>query len=193
MPKYSALNLIKRKAKAFADANGIPLSSAHNQLAQQFKFNNFHELTVVAGQSTLDPRIALAAFGTTELDQAIWEDDLPDALDMLLEEALSSAIADTNAYDFSFEDLDIEQATYDEANGTLTLIGSLTYSGTPDEDRMYHGSKFYLDVQLTLLRRDEKWIFHDEIGLAILAGESDVDRDHQAEEEDLYQSYLKDQ
>lgn len=58
---------------------------------------------------------------------------------------------------------------------------------------MYHGSKFYLDVQLTLLRRDEKWIFHDEIGLEILAGESDVDRDHQAEEEDLYQSYLKDQ
>lgn len=191
MSNYAALELIKRQVRLLNRAQGIQLSAAQQQIALQFNFANFHELMKVASQTPMsDQRVLLAAFGVTDLKQAIWEDDLPKELDELLEDRLNGEIAETNAWGYSAEDIEIESASYDDTIGKLTLTGSLTYSGYQDEDRAYCGTAFYLDVELQLLRRDSQWVFDEESGLEILTCESDVDRDHELELHDLRQSYL---
>ncbi|WP_010487452.1 hypothetical protein [Pseudomonas sp. S9] len=190
MSKYSPLNLIKQNAKCLKIAEGITLSAAQESIAKAFRFNNFHELKKVAGQPITDLRILEAAFGVHELEQAIWEDDLPSELQDHLDEIMSSETADTNAGNFSFRGLDIEEQNYDESNGKLTLTGSLVYSGEQDQDRPYHGSEFYLDVEINLCRRENKWVFDEEDGVKILNLETDRDRDHAQEQTDLYNDYL---
>lgn len=182
MSSYTAFELIKRQARSLQRAQGITLSAAQQQVARQFNFANFHELTTVAHQNPVtDGRVLLAAFGVTDLTHAIWEDDLPSELDEMLEDQLSGEIAETNAWGYSAEDIEIETASYDTAVGKLVLSGSLTYSGYQDEDRVYCGTAFYLDVEIHLLRREGKWIFDAESGLEIQTCESDIDRDYQQE------------
>lgn len=183
MSRYTPLELIKRRAKSLHKDQGIPLNAAQQAIAHQFNFNNFHELQKVAGQHPVsDSRLLLAAFGVIDLQEVIWEDGLHVRLDQILEDQMNGEIAETNAWGFSFEDLDIEHTSYDENIGRLTLTGSLTYSGYQDEDRVFHGSAFYLDVQLNLLRRDNKWIFDEENGVEILHCESDLDRNREQDD-----------
>lgn len=191
MSKYSPLELIKREAKRLSKAQGTQLSSAQQQIALQYKFASFHELTKVACQKAItDQRVLLAAFSVLDLKETIWEDGIPQDLEDLLDEQMNGAISETNATEFSAEDIEIESASYDEQNGKLTLQGSLTYSGYQDQDRPFSGSAFYLDVELELLRRDGKWVFDEESGLIITGSETDSDRDRQLELDDLYDEYL---
>ena len=57
---------------------------------------------------------------------------------------------------------------------------------------MYHGSAFYLDAQVRLVRRDDEWRIAEE-GVEILAGESDKDRDREMELDDQYARWLDEQ
>lgn len=194
MSSYCPLNFIKRQAKDLQKAQGIKLSAAQEALAIQFNFNSYHELQIVARQRPVtDSRVLSAAFGIADLQDLIWEDNLHVELDQLLEDAMNSETAATNASLFSFEDLVIDSASYDDEIGCLTLTGSLTYSGEQDDDRMFYGRAFYLDVRLSLLRRGNKWIFDEQNALEIESCESDLDRDHEHELDDLYKDYLDSQ
>ena len=188
---YDSISLIKQQAKALGKSEGIPLSSAQELFAHSAKFANFHDLTMVAARNPNDPRLIRAAFGVDDLKDAIWEDDLPSQLDDLMEEFSSEARADTNASDFQVTDLEITQSDYDEKLGKLTLTGAFTYAGEQHPDRMYHGSKFFMQAKFYLIRRFDGWSFDEDQQFEITSGESDVDRDRENELESQYQDYLE--
>ncbi|EPN26879.1 hypothetical protein A245_47410 [Pseudomonas syringae pv. actinidiae ICMP 19096] len=131
-----------------------------------------------------------AAFGVDDLKDAIWEDDLPSELDDLLETHMSEATGGTNATNFQLQDLQITQVEYDENLGLLTLLGSFTYAGDQDPDRMYHGAAFFLQAKFFLIRRFDRWSFDEDHEFEIIAGESDVDRDREDQLDSEYQDYL---
>lgn len=184
MSKYSYFNLLKAEAKAFAKSNTLPLSAAQEQLASQAGFASFHELTTVAIRNPSDPRLMEAALGTSDLGEVVYEHDIFFELDSLVEDCMSSEIADTNAYAFGIEDLHVLLASYDEQVGVLSLQVSFEYSGEQDQDRTYHGSAFYIDAIVRLCRRNGVWTFSDPDGLEIIRGESDMDRYHREDHAD---------
>ncbi|EPM43181.1 hypothetical protein [Pseudomonas syringae] len=187
---YDSISLIKQQAKALGKAEGIPLSSAQELFAHREKFSSFHDLTTVASRNPNDPRLMRAAFGVDDLKDAIWEDDLPSELDDLLETHMSEATGGTNATNFQLQDLQITQVEYDENLGLLTLLGSFTYAGDQDPDRMYHGAAFFLQAKFFLIRRFDRWSFDEDHEFEIIAGESDVDRDREDQLDSEYQDYL---
>jgi len=85
----------------------------------------------------------------------------------------------------------VTSSSYDETKGLLVLEVSFTYSGEQDQDRPYAGCEFYLDVEVTLVRRPGEWLF-EEGWVAVTKIETDQDRDREAELADMYADYLKD-
>lgn len=180
MSDFSPLNIFKSQAKQLVRDQDVKLSAAQEMLAQKVGFANYHELSVIAERNPTDTRLMLAVFGIKDFSHAIHEDDVYADLDQELEDQLSGAIADTNASGFTIDALQVEAADYNDATGKLTLGLSLTYQGQQDQERMYHGTAFFLTATVELLRRDGKWLLAEE-GVSISSGESDADRDRRSE------------
>ena len=180
MSDFSPLNIFKSQAKKLARDQGLKLSVAQETLVQKAGFADYHEFSVVVQRNFKDPRLMVAVFGINDFSQAIHEDDVYACLNLELEDQLSGAIADTNASGFMIDALEVETADYSDTTGKLTLGLSLTYQGQQDQERMYHGTAFYLKATVELLRRDGIWLIAEE-GLVITSGESDADRDRRSE------------
>ncbi|WP_079227349.1 hypothetical protein [Pseudomonas putida] len=180
MSDFSCLNILKTHAKQLAQAEAIKLSSALERVAQQAGFSSYHELSEVAKRTPLDSRLIKAAFGVKDLRDALYENDVYSSFQQELDDQLSDATSEMNASDFEIRNVEVKSAEYSDALGLLTLAVSLAYQGTQDQDRMYHGTALYLDATLKVRRRDGEWQLADE-GLSITGGESDADRDREAE------------
>jgi hypothetical protein len=183
LSKYSYLNLIKRHAKAYARAPGLKLSAAQEQFATEFGFADFHELTTVAARNSNDPSPMRAALGTSNLGELLEEESVYQALVFEVEDALSGDMAETNAYVFTIEDLEVIEAAYDASTGTALLTVAFSYAGEQDPDRAYNGSTFYVNANVQLQRRSGSWELLDEDGLDIFGCETDFYRDYLAEQE----------
>jgi hypothetical protein len=191
MSKYSYINLIKSQAKKLAQEQGLQLSVAQERLATSSKFNDFHELTTVALRHPDDARLIMAALGTSHPADVIYGSPVYERFCEEIDDLLSGETADTNAYDYTCEDIEVTSSSYDEAKGLLVQEVSFTYSGVQDQDRPYAGCEFYLDVEVTLARRSGEWLFEED-WVVITKIETDQDRDRQAELDDMYADYLKD-
>lgn len=181
MSKSSCLNIIKRQAKIFAKAQAIRLSFAQEQTAIQCGFANFHELTTVAKRYPRESRLMIAALGTSDLRDVIHEANIYSTLEDQIEDAMAGTIAETNAYEFTIEDLEVTDCDYDDNTGALTLDITFQYAGEQDPDSVYHGSTFYVDARVRLWRPGSQWEMAEDGELDILACESDVDRGHRME------------
>lgn len=191
MSKYSYFNLIKSQAKKLAQEQGLQLSVAQERLATSLKFKDFHELTTVAFRNPYDARLIRAALGSSDPADVIYGSPVHERFREEIDNLLSGEAADTNAYDYSCEDFEVTSSSYDETKGLLVLEVSFTYSGEQDQDRPYTGCEFYLDVEVTLVRRPGEWLF-EEGWVAVTKIETDQDRDREAELADMYADYLKD-
>ena len=180
MSDFSPLSIFKSQAKLLAREQGLKLFAAQETLAQKAGFADYHEFSMVAQRNPKDPRLMVAVFGVKDFSHAIHEDDVYVALDQELEDQLSGAIAETNASGFAIDALEVGAAEYNDTTGVLTLGISLTYQGQQDQERMYHGTAFFLIATVELLRRDGKWLLAEE-GVSISSGESDADRDRRSE------------
>lgn len=180
MSDFSPLNIFKSQAKQLARDQGLKLFAAQETLARTAGFADYHEFSVVAKRNPKDPRLMEAVFGINDFTFAIHEDDVYDDLDQELEGQLADAIADTNASGFTIDALQVEAADYSDTTGKLTLGLLLTYQGQQDQERMYHGTAFFLTATVELVRRDGKWLLAEE-GVSILSSESDADRDRRSE------------
>lgn len=191
MSSYSFVELIKLSAKKYAKMQSITLSAAQNQIALNAGFVSYHDLVTVSKRNPVDRRLMIAALGVSSLADAIYENDVFSSFESELEDRMSGETAVTNAYDYTVEDLVVESSSYDESSGILSLNISFSYSGDQDPDRVWHGSIFYLDVTVSLIRRDCKWLLAEE-GLIILSGESDQDRDYSDQQDYLSHMAVKD-
>jgi hypothetical protein len=178
MSRYSYLNLIKRKAKAYGLAQGIPLSKALELVSRDAGFSNYHEMGVVATANPHEPRLMLHAVGLTTFDDVVFEDPIWEGLYSLVEDAMSGAIADTNAWDYSVENLEVTSYVYNDSNGVATLELSFEFQGEQDEDRPWSGSNFFLDAELLLIFRDS-WSLAEDDPLTIKEVTCDRDIDHE--------------
>lgn len=190
MSKYSYFNLIKSQAKTLAQEQGLKLSIAQERLATSLKFKDFHELTTVALRNLGDARLIMAALGSSDPVDVIYGSPVYERFCSEIDDLLSGETADTNAVDYTCEDIEVTSSSYDEARGLLVQEVSLTYSGVQDQDRPYAGCEFYLDVEITLARRSGEWLFEED-WLVITKIETDQDRDRQAELDDMYADYMK--
>ncbi len=175
MSNFSCYEILKSNAKKLASTKDIKLSEAQELIAKEASFVNFHELSKVAQHSPLDQRLMKAALGVSNLKNALYENGLYDEISQQLNDRLSGEVADTNAYGFSMEDVEVTDANYDNSTGVLTLDVSLTYRGEQDPGRTYLGSAFYLEMVIYLVRHNDKWAFAKE-ELEIHKIESDLDR-----------------
>lgn len=180
MSDFSPLNIFKSKAKQLARDQGLKLSAVQEGLAEKAGFADYHELAVIAQRNPKDPRLMVAVFGVKDFSHAIYEDDVYADLVLELEDQLSGAIADTNASGFTINAIQVDTAEYADSSGMLSLGVSLTYQGKQDQERMYHGTAFFLTATVELLRRDAKWLLAEE-GVSISSSESDADRDRRSE------------
>lgn len=192
MSNYSYVSILKRRAKSLSREASISLAVAQERVSLAAGFAHFHELNVIAKRKPDDPRLMKAALGIVVLSDAIYEDDVYSAFDSEIDDLLSDAVGETNATGFTVKGLSITDSTYDIGVGVLTLRVSFAYEGEQDQDRMYHGSAFYLNAQVRLVRRDDEWRIAEE-GVEILAGESDKDRDREMELDDQYAQWLDEQ
>jgi len=190
MSKYSYINLIKSQAKNLAQEQGLQLSVAQERLATSLKFKDFHELTTVGLRHPYDVRLIMGALGTSDPTDVIYGSPVCERFCEEIDELLSGEAADTNAYDYTCDDIEVTSSSYDEAKGLLVQKISLTYSGVQDQERPYAGCEFYLDVEITLARRSGEWLFEDD-WVVITEIETDQDRDRKAELDDMYADYLK--
>jgi len=181
MPKYTYLNLVKRKAKALSKTKEIKLHEAQYILASKAGFRHYHELQTVAASTPNDPRLMRAALGTNHLTEVIYEDGLYQKLSSIFEDSMSSEVADTNATMFTIEDYEPTNASYDPQTGILTIIASISYVGEHEPDQVYHGSSFYLDVEIRLFRAVDHWELTHEDSLVINSCMSDQDLDWEAQ------------
>ena len=192
MNQYSYINLIKREAKAYGKSMGISLARAQEHVAREAGFAHYHEMVAVSKVSPSDPRLMRRAVGVSSLEDVLYRDPIWAALDSLVEDAFSGAIADTNATGFTIENLEVSSADYDEANGVLTLEVYFEYQGEQDLDRVWHGSEFYVDAQIQLIFRNG-WDFVEEDPLAVTGCKTDQDLDHEAQQADEYEQYQESQ
>ncbi|WP_339530205.1 MULTISPECIES: hypothetical protein [unclassified Pseudomonas] len=192
MSNYSYVSILKRRAKSLSRDTSISLAVAQGHVSLAAGFAHFHELNVIAKRKPDDPRLMKAALGIVILSDAIYEDDVYSAFESEIDDLLSDAVGETNATGFTVKGLSITDSTYDIEVGVLTLRVSFAYEGEQDQDRMYHGSAFYLDAQVRLVRRDDEWRIAEE-GVEILAGESDKDRDREMGLDDQYAQWLDEQ
>lgn len=192
MTRYSYINLIKREAKAYGKSMGVGLALAQEHVARDASFAHYHEMVAVSKANPSDPRLIRRAVGVSNLEDVLYQDSIWAALDSLVEDAFSGAIADTNATGFSIENLEISSADYDDSSGVLTIDIYFEYQGEQDQDRVWHGSEFYVDAQIQLIFRDG-WDFVEEDPLNVTGCKTDQDLDHEAEQAYEYEQYLKSQ
>ncbi|UXJ50288.1 hypothetical protein [Pseudomonas citronellolis] len=176
MSAFSCLEILKSHAKALVRTQGIKLHIAQEQIAKQANFSDFHDLTTVARRDPMESRLVAAALGNADLADALYEDPAYTQLNIALEEKLSGWMAETNAENFTMEDIEVTATDYDAATGVLTLDVSFTYQGELDPDRGYTASAFFMDARFRLKRRAGEWLLAED-GIAILASETDQDRD----------------
>ena len=100
---FSCINILKAEARYLAKKSGVKHTKALQQVAQQAGFNNYHELTKVAKQNPKDKRLMKAALGTDDFRDVVFQDDVIQILNDVVEEALSAAIADSNATELFLE------------------------------------------------------------------------------------------
>ncbi|WP_138438245.1 P-loop NTPase family protein [Marinobacter alexandrii] len=187
MPKFSPISIIKRSTKTLARNQTIPLNKALESVATSSGFSDFHEMTAVAKKSSQESRLTKAAFGLSDLGSAVFEDEIDFALDSLLEEELSGAIAETNAYNFSLQSIDVGSTHYDEHVGILTLNAELEYCGDQDPDRPYHGTSFFIKAEIRLKWTSDGWELLEDEPLTIESCTTDADKDREAEMDWLYE------
>lgn len=192
MGQYSYLNIIKRQSKHIAKAASIPLAKAHDLIAQRAHFAHYHELVTVAKVNPNDWRLMRQALDVINFDDVIYRDVVWVALNSAVEDALGAYTADTNASGYVIEDMEISSSDYDVSNGVLALNISFSYTGEQDEDRPWSGSEFYVDAEVLIIFRGEWSLVRDD-GLAITGIDTDRDRDYQAQQDSLYEDFLKDQ
>lgn len=186
MNKYSYINLIKHQAKSLAKTANLKLSTAQEQFSLTHGFSCFHELTTIAKHNKNDPRIMMAAIGTNDLENPIFEESTFYALESEIETLMSGSIAVTNAYSFILEDLEVTSKTYDANTGVLTLKTSFQYSGEQDPDRAWCGSAFFLNADIQLIRRHSNWRPHTDNWVKITTSESDQGRDYLSQMQESY-------
>ena len=180
MSSYSPINIFKTQAKHHAREHDMKLSAAQETLARQAGFEEYHELVAVSQRNLNDPRLMLAAFGVRDFKDAIHENDVFSELDQELEYILSSAMAETNASEFTIGESEVESVAYDDATGLLRLDMSIAWEGKQDPNRVYYGRAFFLKAKVELIRRDGKWSLGED-GVSITNSETDVDRDRMNE------------
>ncbi|MDE9749665.1 hypothetical protein [Pseudomonas aeruginosa] len=176
MSAFSCFNILKSNSKSLARAQGIKLHEAQELIAKQAKFTDFHDLTTVARRDPMECRLMTAALGGVDLGDALYEEPAYAELHNSLEDMLAGLIADTNASDFTMENIEVSGTRYDDSTGVLTLEVSFTYQGELDPDRAYTASEFYMDALFRLKRRDGQWSLAED-GIEILSSESDQDLD----------------
>lgn len=186
MPNYAPLDLIKRQAKALKKTSGQTLAFCQEQIAVDFGFSDFHEVTTVAKRDPDDVRLIRAAFGVEELSEVIYLPPVYSALESEFDDVMSGPMAETNAYDFIVEDLEVTASVYDHATGVLTLDLSCQYIGAQDPDRPYSGTSFFLDAIIRLARRDNQWTpIEEDPWLEIISSERDDEREYRLHPEDF--------
>ncbi len=85
-------------------------------------------------------------------------------VDMELGDVLSGEIAETNAYAFTIDDYELIQVIQDRNEpDVLRLEANISYVGEQDPDKMFHGSKFDVNAEITLSREGpiEPWGLED--------------------------------
>jgi hypothetical protein len=190
MTQYSYINLVKREAKAYGKSMGVPLAMAQEHVARDAGFAHYHEMVTVSKTTPSDPRLMRRAVGVSSLEDVLYRDPIWAALDSLVEDTFSGAIADTNATGFIIDNLEVSSAYYDENVGVLTLEVYFEYRGEQDLDRVWHGSEFYVDAQIQLIFRDG-WEFVEEDPLVVTGCKTDQDLDHEAEQAYEDEQYRK--
>lgn len=191
MPKFSPISIIKRSAKLLARNQAIPLNEALEAVATSSGFSDFHEMTAVAKKSSQESRLTKAAFGLSDFGSAVFENEIDFALDSLLEEELSGAIAETNAYNFSLRNIKVSSTHYDENDGILTVNAELDYCGEQDQDRPFHGRRFYIQAEVLLKWTSEGWELLEDEPLVIESCTTDADSDREAELDWLYEEWKR--
>lgn len=182
MSKFSYINILKSEAKNLAAQSGMKQSLALEQVALRSGFSSYHELATVARKNPKEIRLMKAALGTDDLSQVVFQDDVLDIINDVVEEMLSAEAAETNAEGFMIEDLEVNDAGFDESTGILFIEIAFDYSGDQDSDRVYHGSTFHVSATLMLARRNSEWRPTKEFGgMELHDVESDVDRAHRLE------------
>lgn len=159
---FSIKKLISKRAKFYAREKGISLTSARLKLAEKYSFQDLHELTKVIKENSYDLRLYKLAFQFQYPEELLIQDDVFNDIYFYLEDYWSGEIASMNAYDFElyFEDVQIEK--YDENRGILSLNTDLSFSGTPDSERMYSGHEIFAKVNIMLNRVGDFWEFNNE-------------------------------
>lgn len=160
MSKYSCIEIIKTKAKQMVRSGAAGKhSQALEMIALESKFSNFHELSRVAEVTPPDPRLLKAAFGESNLSEAIYDSEAYAGFQMAVDDELSGHTATTNAYDFTVENLTITETLYDEMKGILELEVWFEYTGEQSTDHAYSGSSFEVEGKVSLLWRNGSWSF----------------------------------
>ena len=182
MSNFSYINILKREAKHLAAESGVKRSEALSLVARRSGFSDVHELITVAKKSPRELRLMRAALGTDDFTEVVYQDDVFRLLYDEVEEALSSAIADTNTMGFEIENLEVKDADFEEKTGVLFIELLFDYTGEQDPDRAYHGAVFHVKATLMLARRDGGWSISEPYGLEIHDVERDVDRAHRQDD-----------
>lgn len=176
MSKYSFHNITKSRCKHYAREHGLTLSAVLEMAAKSVGFTSYHDLSQVSKSNPYDIRLMRLALDLNKLEDAIYEGDILQKLDRMLEDEMSGAMAETNATWFTIENLAPDNALYDCANGYVKLELNFDWQGEQDEDRPWSGSEFNIDAIVTLVYRSGEWQLHHENGLEIVQYDSDRDR-----------------
>ena len=182
MSKYSYINILKSEAKNLAIESTISRTEALELIAQRSSFSSYHELVTVSKQSPREVRLMKAALGTDDFSEVVFQDDVLQIINDVVEESLSGEIADTNAADFMIENLEVHDADFDNSVGVLFVELLFDYAGEQDPGRVYHGATFHVNATLQLARRGGKWNLSEPYGLELHDVERDVDRAYRLEE-----------
>jgi len=164
MTRYTYLDLFKRRAKLLSQFETLKLSVAQKQLARSCGFTNFHELQTVSKRSPADPRLAKAGLGVAETEDILYEQGVYSAVEEEIEEALSGQIAETNASNFTIENLEILASNYCQRSGVSTIRFCGEYTGEQDPDRVYHGHSFPVHAEIRARKSNDKWVLCDDEG-----------------------------
>lgn len=168
MPKYTYLDLFKRRAKLLSKAENLQLAFAQEQLAKECGFTDFHELQTVSKRSPNDPRLVKAGLGVAEPGDILFEQRVYSAIEEEIEEALCSEIAETNASNFTLEDLEILESGYSQRSGVGTVRFSGNYVGEQDPDRVHHDHSFPVHAEVRARKSNDQWILADYRGFELL-------------------------
>lgn len=182
MSKYTYSNVLKSKAKLLSKTSNLKLSEAQEITAKHYKFSNFHELTTVAKRNPNDKRLMLAALGATELTELLHinDDYLYYELAHRLDDYMAESIAETNALGYGLDYYECTDETYNTDTGVVTLNLTVDYSGEQDEDKMYHGSAFEVELIIRLKCIDSIWEFQpDDDGIEFINVINERDKYHE--------------